>query len=272
MRGENPLVIRLALIFFLSVLAQGASSEVSAVTNGVAKIKIAVYSGGGALCDDRSKVPPVFKSILTMPDAFAACISAKQVQDGILTNFDVAIFPEGTGHGEATSLGESGCKQVREFVGHGGKYIGICAGAYLCISEFPWSLKILNAQTLSPKWERGEGEVTMELTDAGRKIFGDKTGAFPVFYENGPVIKPDGVATLPNYEVLAYYRSERAEHDSPKGIMIDSPAMVTASYGAGRVIFISPHPEKTKGLENFLPKAVSWLSQQTNSALIGKTR
>ncbi len=239
----------------------GATNEtlVLALTNGTPKTKVAVYFDRGTGSASRKKSPRVLKQIATLPDTAAFCVTAEQIRAGILKDCQVAIFPGGSGHIQAAALEETGCSEIVSFIRNGGQYIGICAGAYLATSGYPWSLKVLNAQTVSTNWQRGQGNVTMELTDAGRKIFGNRENAFPVYYANGPIIKPSTMPQLPEFQILANFRSELAEHNSPVGAMVNSPAIATAPYGRGRVLFISPHPEGTPGLETFVPNAVTWL-------------
>jgi len=68
--------------------------------------------------------------------------------------------------------------------------------------------------------------------------------------------------SLPDYEVLAFFRTEIAEKNAPIGIMVNSPAIVAGRCGKGRVICSSPHPEQTPGLEDFVPRAVAWVTQK----------
>ncbi len=49
----------------------------------------------------------------------------------------------------------------------------------------------------------------------------------------------------------------------PKGVMVNTPAVVSGIYGKGRVLTISPHPEDSRGLENFVPHAMAWLAKET---------
>ena len=141
----------------------------------------------------------------------------------------------------------------------GGGYLGICAGAYLACAGFDWGLGILNARTVSNKWQRGRGMMRIQLTEPGRGLFGPVPEPFTIRYANGPIIKPLGRADLPPYEVAAVFRTEIAKNGSPVGVMIDSPAVVRAPFGKGRVLTISPHSEDTPGLENFVPLALAWL-------------
>lgn len=177
-----------------------------------------------------------------------------------LSTFDIVVFGGGSGSKQSERIGKEGRDAVRKFVEGGGGYLGICAGAYLACKGFDWGIGILDARTVSPKWVRGHARLELELSDAGREVFGDVPGRFFVSYHNGPVIQPLGDDSLPDYEVLTWFRTEANGKESPHGVMVNSPAVVRARFGKGRVITISPHPEGTAGLENFIPHAIVWLA------------
>jgi hypothetical protein len=120
-------------------------------------------------------------------------------------------------------------------------------------------LKIINARTLSPKWQRGRATLKMELTSLGEAILGGEKNV-DVVYHQGPVVGPANATTLPPYETLAYFRTEVSSNDTPVGIMINSPAIFAGQYQAGKVVCISPHPEQTEGLEYMVPQAVNWVA------------
>jgi hypothetical protein len=63
--------------------------------------------------------------------------------------------------------------------------------------------------------------------------------------------------------VFAWFRSEVASNDTPKGIQINSPAIFSGQYKSGKVVCISPHPEQTAGLEYIVPQAVNWVAPTT---------
>lgn len=173
-----------------------------------------------------------------MPRTVITQVSPEAIRAGPLTNFDVVIFGGGSGRGQAQALEEEGRVAVRKFVAGG--VVGICAGAYLATSGFSWSLGLLNAVTVSPKWQRGKGTVQLEFTPAGARILGQPEGVVACRYANGPIIKPGAVQDLPPYETLAIFRSELAENGAPPGVMLNSPAIVAGRFGQGRVVWISP--------------------------------
>ena len=64
------------------------------------------------------------------------------------------------------------------------------------------------------------------------------------------------LAGLPRYTTLAYFRSEQVLYPPQKGTMINSPAIVMGQFGKGKVIAISPHPEKSSGLKKMIAQSV----------------
>ena len=218
-------------------------------------LKVAIFSGKGAPNDGIAHVTARIESI---PQATVTRVKAADWATIDLKAFDLVVFSGGSGSAQAESIGEAGRNNVREYVRNGGGYVGICAGAYLACSNFKWGLGILNAGTVSSKWQRGRGFMDIELTEEGRQLLGDVRGTFKVRYHNGPIIKPAGRADVPAYTPVAFFRSEIADFGSPVGVMVNSPAQALGTFGRGRVFISSPHPENTPGLEHFIPRAVLW--------------
>lgn len=215
-----------------------------------------------ALYDDKGSagkgVPCVCTELGKCNDVDVTKVSAQQIRDGILKNFDVVAFTGGTASGQAKTLGDQGRANVKKFVEQGGGYMGICAGAYLACNGFDWAIGVLDAKTVSSKWQRGQGMVQIELTGEGQKLLNQTGKDFEVKYENGPIITHNN-GVLPRFKTLAVFRTEKAEHGSPVGVMVNSPAIVTSTCGKGRVVVISPHPEQSNGAESMIPAAIKLL-------------
>nr|RYX81936.1 MAG: biofilm PGA synthesis protein PgaB [bacterium] len=222
-------------------------------------LKMAVYFGGGAGKGNSDLLVTAGKRL---EGAVVDPIGPEEVGTKDLSQYDIIVFAGGSGSGQSKAIGEKGLEAVRTFVKNGGSYLGICAGAYLACSNYPWSLGLMNAKTRSSKWQRGGGAVALELTGDGQKLFGDVEEKFPVRYNNGPIIEPDNKPDAPPYTVIAYFRDELAEHGTPVGLMKDTPAAMCSQYGKGKVLTISPHFEGTKNAENFLPTALAWLGDK----------
>ena len=221
-------------------------------------IRVALFDDAGSA---GKGVPKVSEQLGADPSSFAVTLlKGPQIGDGTLKKeaFDVVVFTGGSGSKQSKTIGEAGVAAVHEFVKDGGGYVGICAGAYLACEGFSWGVKVLDAKTASPKWQRGVGEVKLEFTDKGREILGFPTGQLDVRYANGPIYRPAESADIPDFQPLAFFRTEFAKNGSPVGAMVNSPALVAGEFGKGRVICSSPHPEQTAGMESFIVKAVKW--------------
>jgi putative intracellular protease/amidase len=230
---------------------------------GFSRPVIAIYEGAGT---GGAGPTNLLRRLNRSASTSAERITSAQIQAGALTNYQVVIFAGGSASQQAEALTETGRKAVQDFVAGGGGYIGICAGAYLASSGFSWGLNLIDARTVSPKWQRGRGTIKIELSEQGREVLGDRPGQLDCLYVNGPIVKPAEIESLPDYETLAWFRTELAENDSPKGAMVDSPAIFAAPYKSGRVLCVSPHPEQTQGLEDIIPRAVEWVTRRAASA------
>lgn len=217
------------------------------------RIKVALYDAGGT----GGKGAECLERILGTGGMDVQRVGPEEIGSQ-LSQFQLVVFPGGSGSKEAASIGEAGRKQVHDFVEQGGGYVGICAGAYLATSGFDWGLKILDAKTASPLWKRGTGTVQIELTPEGRKILGDRPGLLDVKYANGPILVPAKRDDLPDYQVLAFFRTELAKNNTPEGLMVNSPAIAVGRCGRGRVVAISPHPEQIPDLEDLVLHAARW--------------
>lgn len=214
-------------------------------------IRVALYDDSGS---GGKGIPTVFEQLGRCKDVEVIKLDAEGIRAG-LTGYDVVIFTGGSGSKQANTIGMLGREQVRRFVEAGGGYIGICAGAYLACDGYSWGVKVLDAKTPSPKWERGGADLEIEATGDGQKVLGLPEKSV-VRYHNGPVLVPANNPAIPDFEPLVFFRTETAKNGSPVGAQINTPAMARGAYGNGRVIACSPHPEQTAGMETWVEHAV----------------
>ncbi|MHC4718080.1 MAG: BPL-N domain-containing protein [Planctomycetota bacterium] len=223
-------------------------------------VRVAIYSGPGTGNGALTTV----RAVLARQEGLARAVPVGpgDIHAGALGQFDVVVFPGGSGSKQAAGIGAEGREAVQRFVRDGGGYIGICAGAYLASWRYTWGLKILDARTVDSKhWNRGNGMVKVELTARGRAVLGGPERPMDIYYAQGPLLARAEVASLPDFEVLAYYRTEIAKNGAPNGVMVDTPAVVAAPFGRGRVLCLSPHFEKAsseKGADALVRRAILW--------------
>lgn len=219
-------------------------------------IRVAIYLDGGSghpAPENCEKCLPKLKGFATQR------VTAQDVRDGKLRDFDVLIQPGGSGSKQAATLGPEGREAIRKFVDRGCGYIGICAGSYLASADYDWSLHILDAKVLDRKhWARGVGDVQMKMQGKGREELAAREPVVTIRYAQGPLLAPAGKDDIPDYEELATFETEIAKNGAPEGVMRGTTAIARGTFGRGRVVCFSPHPEKTDGLESLVESAVRW--------------
>lgn len=243
------------LVGVLPFLIAGFSSA-NEFPEPVQTIHVAVYDDTG-----------VGKSIQELTAVLDGCpsiqydrIKAADIRNGKLAEYDVLVHPGGSGSKQSKGLEEAGLDRVRAFVEAGGGYVGICAGAYLASSNYSWSLNILDAEVIdSAHWARGHGDVQIRLTEEGKRLF-ECDELETILYYQGPLLGPAGDDDVPDYQLLATFETEIAKNGAPEGVMKGTTAIASGTFGKGRVLCFSPHPEKTKALNRFVGVAIRWVA------------
>ena len=222
-------------------------------------IRIAVFRDSGV----SAKVAGLIDLLSGYKQLTVSTLSGEEVRSGKLQNFDVVVFPGGSGSKEAAALGKPGRDEVRSFVQRGGGYLGICAGAYLASADYEWSLHILDAKVIDrAHWARGSGDVEIDLTPAGQKLLGSDTTRQTILYWQGPLLAPAGKADIPDYQTLGAYATEIAKNGAPQGVMPGTTAIACGDFGAGRVFCFSPHPERTPAIQHQVLSAILWAANR----------
>ena len=225
-------------------------------------LRIAIYDAGGTGGSGARRLELIFRKT---PGTFSRRVGPPEIRAGALDQFDLVIFPGGSGSKQAAALEKKGRAEVVDFIEEGGGYLGVCAGSYLAAHNYSWSLKIIDAKTVDTKnghWRRGEGSVKMELTERGRAILGDFPQVVDVRYANGPIFAAAEDDKIGDFEPLAYFRSEFAKNGARVGAMVNTPAILSGALGKGRVLCISPHPESSEQLHGIFRRAAAWLTKR----------
>ncbi len=242
-------------VFLLFFCLSSFASIAEETNDPKGEIRVAVYRDKGT----GKSIASLLRVLKKFPEFKVIEIKAEDVKAGKLSEFDVVIHPGGSGGGQGRSLGEDGRKNVRSFVSNGGGFVGFCAGAYLASNDYSWSLNITDAKVLDRKhWARGTGKVQVELTEAGKKQLGYDKDEVTIYYGQGPLFAPKNDPDVPDYKLLGIYKTEVTREGVPGGVMQGTTAIAANEFGKGRVFCFSPHPEKTKGLETFVQRAVTW--------------
>ena len=222
-------------------------------------IRVAIYDHSTGTANS----PRTLKKFLTDENGVrCVSVSPADIRAGVLNEFDVLIMPGGSGSLQASRLGKDGCETVRKFVRDGGGYVGICAGSYLASSYYDWSLHLINADVVDREhWARGTGSVTIGFSEQGQQAIGFSQPNARVYYGQGPLLAPGRDKGLPPYEEIACFLSEIAKNGAPTGVMVGTTAIARSTFGAGRVVCYSPHPESSGGPNELVLNGVKWAGQ-----------
>ena len=179
------------------------------------------------------------------PQFDVTLLDGQDLRNGKLDGLDLLVIPGGSSELQCKAMGEEGKAAVRRFVASGGKYIGICAG-YHCALNSPGRIGLLPFA-----WMGSAGITTLkvELFDNAEKRLDIPKGSYMAAYSRGPIarfapIEGDTPATA---EVLGVYHSSFGPAGKPEINYSGTPAMLFGTYGKGKVIATSFHPELRKG-------------------------
>jgi len=221
----------------------GSRLEVSMVHEG-----ICVYTGAGAVL---ARDVEVALNKLALPYRE---VGEQDIRGGRLEDCSLLIIPGGYTAECVDALGEEGFEQIREFVAGGGGYVGICAGAYIAARKVevpgrPPGLRIIEIEN---ERKAGQGLRTITIVQPEHPVVKGYEGEADIWYQNGPMMKAsEGVETLAVYEEGA-------------------AAIVCSTYGHGKVIIFSSHPEgsleggvdpEEAGTLKLLENAIAFASQ-----------
>jgi len=231
-------------------LARSFVDSAAATKDRSAQIRVAIFEIGGNSRSATSHLPAIMKG---EPACQCELVSPADICDSELDRFDAVVFPGGSGKKQGAALGEEGRKAVRDFVRGGGGYVGICAGAFFSTTTHDVYLALVNAKTNT---RPGAATVKVEMTESGKTVFADFAESFDARFSGGPIILPAERDDLRDYITLGLYRTEFSKTEDQEGTMINTPAIIAARHGKGRLIAFSFHPEVLEETQPLVKQAV----------------
>lgn len=214
------LLITLSLITSPIVHASYVSAQEQ--TSDLQGVRVALYVGDGVLGSSALALEFMF---LWM-NATVDFVTETQILNGSLNNFDILVMPGGSAFEYSNHLGIEGFEIVREFVGNGGSYFGICGGSFFATNSF---LGLFEGSYSNPI--NGTGiyliQVNVNHTSSGPDLSNE----------------PDSYLTM--YWASAYFYSSDMSDIIPITTYAynDKPGMIALMYGDGTVFLSSSHPE-----------------------------
>ncbi len=174
------------------------------------------------------------------PQAELVTLMAKDIQAGKLKDVDVLVMPGGGSNKQCTTIGKAHHDKIRDFLRNGGGYVGTCAGMF----------NVLGCRLQLLPFDRYPGaggstsSVTVEVTEEASKILGIAPGDRVVRYSGGPVVHPTDPAKCEGKGIsLGAYKSAVSRSKKHIDKFIGAPGWIYGTFGKGKVIATSFHPE-----------------------------
>ena len=174
-------------------------------------------------------------------------VNANEILNGALTDsVDVLVMPGGASRYKADKLNGAANHIIKTYVERGGRYFGICAGAYMGCNMTKWAqglpheiiteneLAFFSGVAIGPIEAFGRGD-NYNQTDAHLVTLEYQGNLVPSLYLGGCVFRPETASDDEGsaYKVLASFA------DLPE----KPAAIVSGQYGQGRWLLCSTHPE-----------------------------
>ena len=211
-------------------------------------IRAAIYNDKGGSCF------PVATLLSLAPEYELTILDAADYRAGALTNVDLLVQPGGGCRSQYENLGPAGVEALRRYVTGGGRYYGVCAGAFLASQPYDATkfsrcrVGLVPFRDDQPAHYRGWSPIKIEFTDEGREALGLSTTNRTVMYWGGPVLIPGNPIPDSDVKVLGRYAGRLINTCSPKPVaeMLGKAAFVGGRVGKGKVFVSCPHPEKSE--------------------------
>ncbi|MEN8116528.1 MAG: BPL-N domain-containing protein [Bacteroidota bacterium] len=254
----------LYILFFAFLISCNYGNEES-LKHQQSKIKVAVFEGDGASV---TCVLETYESLKIDTGIEPSIITAAEISAGKIDDFDVIVFPGGSGSKELNNLGDLAAAKVHEFVNSGKGAVGICAGGYLFSTTkgYP-SLQLVSATEWDREhYDKGRALVEFKLTDIGDELLPELKNkkAFLQYYD-GPVLMPadSGRSRTMDYTEYAKYVSDIAIHEGyPSGVTPGKTFLLGEEIGEGRAMVVAGHPESTPGMRWMVPRMARWAAKK----------
>jgi glutamine amidotransferase-like uncharacterized protein len=207
---------------FLGIILSGGLSSLYFQNWGLKKV--AIYKGPGA-CDG---CPEALASVVQGLGHEVEFVAPADLNSKLFSRIRLFVQPGGSDRLKDTLevLSPESLTAIRDYVLGGGKFLGVCAGAYLAAQ---WTIdekqKISGYNLLPGYVVDEEDDVTAKL-----KLIRWQNQTVPMYFQDGPNL--DGFE-LADAEVWAYYADTGHK------------AALFAKAGKGFVGLLGPHPEAT---------------------------
>jgi putative intracellular protease/amidase len=223
-------------------------------------IRVGIFDTNG---DSPGCITDAFEAIRIDSMMQPEVIGAATIMSDEVFNYDLLLFPGGSGKAQTIKLGQLGMQRVQQLVTeHGMGVLGICAGSYvLSQTEGYPSLDLSGFEAIDIEHDhRGHGLVKFSLTEAGQDIFPELKGQdiwYSKYYE-GPVLRVPSAALFKGQSLSTMLSDVHTVEGTPADMTNNRPFITATEAGKGKVVTFVGHPENTPGMRWMIPRMARW--------------
>ena len=227
--------------------------------------KVAKPLKAGIFHDENNSNIVIAKMLEFAPEYELKLLSPEDYLNGTLEGLDLVIQPGGGCRKQYNALGEKGTEALRRFVLAGGKYYGVCAGAFLALQQsrenYP-RLGLVPFKGDDPAHYRGKSPIDVELTEEGKTVFEGSKPTRSIIYAGGPAAVPGAPVEDVDVKVLARYAGRTISTSNPNPVepMDGKAAIIGGRVGKGKVFLSGPHPEFEEGAFDMVRSGIKYLT------------
>ena len=219
----------------------------------------------GILQNEKNSNIIIARMLALAPEFELKILSPEEYAKGGLDGLDLVIQPGGGCTSQYKALGEDGAEALRRFVLNGGKYYGVCAGAFLALQQsregYP-RLGLVPFKGDDPRHYRGKAPIKVALTDEGKEVFEGSKSSRTVIYAGGPAAVPGESVEDADVVVLGKYvgRTINVANPEPVEPMTGKAAFLGGRVGKGKVFLSCPHPELEESDHDMVRAGIRYLA------------
>jgi glutamine amidotransferase-like uncharacterized protein len=213
-------------------------------------INVLIFNGDGAIENSVASMEDELDEVNSETSSYHYNYSTTDIINSeILSSCDVLIMPGGDAstYIETDDIDNAA---IKKFVAEGKGYVGICAGAYVASKQVDghysgWGI----APNVNTKIVSYTGQIPISITSYGSKVLKESSTQY-MHMENGPAMY-----TNVSQMVMAEYTNNKTGYQNYAAIVGDT-------YGSGRVLLSSPHPELSPQNSQLLAVMISWAAKR----------
>ena len=214
---------------------------------------------------------PIARQLALSPEYDLRVLDPEDYTNGVLETLDLVIQPGGGCTKQYKALGEKGAEALKKFVREGGKYYGVCAGAFLAMQQsregYP-RLGLIPFKGDDPSHYRGDAPIKVDFTDEGLSALGTTNKTRTVIYFGGPAAVSGEPVADTDVKVLAKYAGRIINTKQPLPVeeMAGKGAFLGGRVGKGKIFVSCPHPEKDESTFDIVTGGIKFLTGVEPSA------